>query len=189
MKNKKIKGYFVEIILCSMLMFGCSADAVKTEEKTAEEVNVVKESVNEEQKTEVSIHKETPFVEVNGIVVKIGDDLSIIMDTLGEPDDLQTAKSCTGEGDEKVFTYGGISIYTTPSDNQDLVYILEVTGEEKLTTGIGLGSLKQDIIDTYGEDYIQDENYISYEYDEDGITLGFEFDGDTVSFIEIYGTL
>lgn len=198
MNKRKVKKCLISVILCSMMMCWCTACAAKDGEKAemsevsqsqGEEADVPMVSEDQEQEAEVSTQNEVPFVEVNGVVIKIGDDLSVMVDSLGEPDDYQAAKSCIGEGDEKIYEYGGISIYTTPSGDQDLVYILELAGEEKLSSGIGLESSKQDVIDVYGENYTEDGNYMYYEYDDGSITLGFEFEGDTVNFIEVYGTL
>ena len=204
MNRKRIKACLVGMILYCMMIYGCTACSAKSEEKV--ELPVVSESQEQEttsptmeentivetesvQEVIENAQNEEPVIVVKDITIKIGDDLSVLVDSLGEPDDYQAAKSCTGEGDEKVYGYGGISIYTTPSAGQDLVYILELAGEEKLPTGVGLGSSKQDVIGVYGEKYTDDGNYISYEYDNGSITLGFEFEGDIVKFIEIYGAL
>ena len=202
MKNKWVKKFLISVTVCSIAvggLMGCSGETAEKEEisaetEVAEEVAKEESEAVVEEKTEGaqndseegSVYEGELIVNINGVDVKIGDDFAAVAETVGEPDDYQAAKSCTGEGDEKIYQYGGICVYTTPSGGQDNVYIIELTGEETMSTGIGVGSSKQEVINVYGENYTEEDNYLSYEWDGN-ITLGFEFDGDAVSFVEIYG--
>ena len=203
MKNKWIRKILISVAACSITiggLMGCSGEPTEKEEISAE-TEIIKEEVEKEETAvaveekeeeiqknleESSVYEGELIVNINGVDIKIGDNFATVADSVGEPDDYQAAKSCTGEGDEKIYQYGGICVYTTPSGGQDNVYIIELTGQETMPTGIGVGSSKQEVINVYGENYSEEDNYLSYEWN-DNITLGFEFDGDAVSFVEIYG--
>lgn len=132
-----------------------------------------------------SLTEEDFVVDINGVAVKLGDDMSTLESSLGEPDSYETAKSCMGAGEDKVYEFGGITIYTYPIDGVDVVSAIEFTGEETLAAGIGVGSTKDEVLTAYGSDCEQDEYSMTYELGDK--TLGIELDGDSVSFIEIYG--
>ena len=58
---------------------------------------------------------------------------------LGEPDAYGAAKSCTEAGDDKVYTYGGVTIYTYITNGVDVISLIEITGGEALPSGIHIG--------------------------------------------------
>ena len=104
---------------------------------------------------------------------------------LGEPDGYSAAKSCVEAGEDKIYVYGGITIYTYVTDGADRITLIEITGSESLPSGIHIGSTKADVIAAYGSDYTEEGTELLYE--TDGKTLGLQMKGDTVSFMELFG--
>lgn len=192
-------------VLCCVLgmavcMMGCSSkeETTQPEQTTAQEVTVQDTENEQVQETQMQVEPQTEEVAadtmnpvmtmtVRDVTVELGMDINTILDQLGEADDYFAAKSCTGEGEDKSYTYGGISLYTYPGDGKDTIFIIELAGEETLASGLGVGSSRADIIATYGEDYMDDGTYLEYEYDDGATTLCFTMDGDTATLVEIYG--
>lgn len=201
-----MKRYRLQAIICASLMVlsmtGCgqqdagggsedNAGAVteQTTEATSEIVQseAAQEAVVETQAAEAagSLSEEDFVVDIKGVAVKLGDDMSTLEASLGEPDSYETAKSCMGAGEDKVYEYGGITVYTYPIDGVDVVSAIEFTGEETMASGIGVGSTRDEVVAAFGSDCEEDEYGMTYELGDK--TLGIELDGDSVSFIEIYG--
>ncbi|MBQ7943502.1 MAG: hypothetical protein IJ326_05500 [Lachnospiraceae bacterium] len=201
-----MKRYRLQAIICASLMVlgmtGCgqqdagggsedNAGAVteQTTEATSEIVQseAAQEAVVETQAAEAagSLSEEDFVVDIKGVAVKLGDDMSTLEESLGEPDSYETAKSCMGAGEDKVYEYGGITVYTYPIDGVDVVSAIEFVGEETMASGIGVGSTRDEVVAAFGSDCEEDEYGMTYELGDK--TLGIELDGDSVSFIEIYG--
>lgn len=214
MKRKKIKLFIVSAVLCSTMMFsmtGCgatqdttdvqdqtTADSAQTETQQQQEVESSSagshesESVQEqaeENHDEIAsdlVYDTQPAVTISGEVVLLGADMAELEEKLGEPDNYQTAKSCTGEGDDKVYAYAGTNIYTYPISGQDIIYMIEVQQEGKLVSNIGIGNTRQDVLAVYGEDNTDDGAFITYEYEEGNVTISFQMKEDAITFIEMY---
>lgn len=166
-------------------------------EKEKNEKELIKEIKNNQksEEKEVSIQnnidldgkfsKEDFVVLVNGVRIELGTDINTIIDKVGEPDDYVQARSCLHDGDDKIYTYGGIVIYTYPEGKKDIVYIVEYTGEEKTPSGIGLGSTITDIEKAYGTKYVEDAFYTTYELNPNA-TISFQMENQEVTYIEFY---
>lgn len=131
------------------------------------------------------VTKEDFVVIVNDVSIGLGTDINEVIEQLGEPDDYVQARSCLHDGDDKIYTYGGIIIYTYPQGKRDIVYIVEYTGEEKTPSGIGLGSTIEDLKEAYGNEYVDDGFYTTYELDTDA-TISFQLENQEVIYIEFY---
>ena len=164
--------------------------------ETKQEQEVTTETKQEEKNVQETLKEEIPgadgkvdesdfAAEVNGVIVKIGEDINLLLDELGEADDLIEAQSCLHDGMDKIYTYGGISIYTYPDNDKDIVNIIEYNGDEKTLSDIGLGSTRADIEEAYGTDFEMDSTYITYSYKENA-TISFMMDGEECAYIELY---
>jgi len=122
---------------------------------------------------------------INDTTVEIGADVNDYLDALGEPDDYSYAQSCTGAGEDKVYTYGSAYIYTNPVDGEDIIYLIELEGEETTARGIHVGSTLDELTTAYGDNYTDDG--AEYLYTVDTTTIGFQLSNDEVTFIEVYG--
>ena len=112
---------------------------------------------------------------------------------LGDPIDMLAAPSCAFKGDDKEFTYDGISIYTNPLGDQDVWYEAYITGGDWTTTrGIGIGSSREEVLAAYGEGHYGDsEDYITWSVSGDprdfaSPCITFTFENDAVTCVDIY---
>jgi hypothetical protein len=124
-------------------------------------------------------------VSVRGTAVALQADMRDLVSALGDPDGYSAAKSCVEAGEDKIYIYGGITIYTYVTNGADRITLIEITGSELLPSGIHIGSTKADVIAAYGSGYMEEGTELLYE--ADGKTLGLQMEGDAVSFIELFG--
>lgn len=124
-------------------------------------------------------------VVVKGVTIPLGSDLRDYTALLGEPDEYSAAKSCVEAGEDKVYTYGGAVIYTYITNGADIVTLIEITGSEALPSGIHIGSTRADVIAAYGSAYTEEGTELLYELGDK--TIGLQLNGETVSFMELFG--
>lgn len=132
-----------------------------------------------------SISESDYAVIVKGVKIPLNGDMRDYTALLGEPDEFGSARSCTEAGDDKVYTYGGTVIYTYITNGADIISLIEIEGSESLTSGIHIGSTKAEVIAAYGSSYKEDGSELLYELGNK--TLGIQMNGETVSFIELFG--
>lgn len=124
-------------------------------------------------------------VSIGGLRIPIGDDMRNYVGLLGEPDAYGAAKSCTEAGDDKVYTYGGTTIYTYITNGADIISLIEITGSDYLPSGIHVGSTKEEVIAAYGSAYTEEGTELLYEMGSK--TIGLQMTDNKVSFIELFG--
>lgn len=134
---------------------------------------------------EGSVAESDYAVIVKGVTIPLNGDMRNYTALLGEPDAFSSAKSCTEAGDDKVYTYGGIVIYTYITNGADIISLIEIEGSESLIKGVRIGSTREEVIAAYGSSYIEDGSELLYEMGNK--TLGIQMNGETVSFIEMFG--
>lgn len=204
MRKKGLALFISEIMMLSVLG-GCGQNN-QTEQPVENTTQIVQEaqetgtsekiqteseketivSVSEEEQKVVGTLTEDAFQFVlKDTTIELGGDMIAYQEKIGEADEYSAAKSCLGSGEDKSFTYGGVTIYTKPIDQMDKIYLIEFYGEEALPTGIAIGSSKDDVIAAYGEDYELDGTEYLYMMEEK--TLGIDIQNDKVTFIEIFG--
>lgn len=122
---------------------------------------------------------------VNDVEVKFGEDINEYLKKLGDPDDFSQARSCLHDGDDKIFVYGDVTLYTFPNGKKDILYIAEYTGETKTKSGINVGSTKDDVIKAYGKKYEEDPVFMVYSLDELS-TISIQMENNKVVYVEIY---
>lgn len=155
-----------------MVVSGFTVEAAKNNKK------VSKATV----KADGKVDENDFIIKVNNVEIKMGEDLNVYMKDLGEPDDLIQARSCNYDGDDKVYTYGDVILYTYTDGKSDILYSAEITGETSTLSGIKVGSTKQEVITAYGKNYVDDGMYITYQYTENE-TIGFQIVENLVTFI------
>lgn len=90
---------------------------------------------------------------VNGTDAVPGADASPVLAAAGSYLQFSESGSCGGfEGTDKVYTYNGYRIYTTPAENGDVISKIELTSDAVSTKeGIKVGAATAQIISAYGE--------------------------------------
>lgn len=83
--------------------------------------------------------------------ISIDQDMAQVLAALGEPQSYFEAASCAFEGLDKTYTYSGFQITTRPEEDKDYVNSILLTDDSVTTPeGIYIGSLKEDVLETYG---------------------------------------
>lgn len=116
--------------------------------------------------------------------ISMKQDASEVLSVLGKAVSFYEAQSCKHQGKEKVFTYEGFELSTYPSGNADYVKSIWFLGEETQTPeGIHIGSSIEDMVEAYGEDYVEKQGRYSYTseeviltfYTKKGLISGIEY--------------
>ncbi len=155
----------------------------KQELETKEETQAA-DAQEPAEAAQFSVSENDFAVMVNGTAVCLGGDMRNYTDKLGTPDDYGEAKSCVEDGTDKVYTYGGVVVYTYITDGADLISLVEVTGSEPLSSGIHIGSTKEEAIAQYGSVYTEAGDELLYELGDK--TLGLQIQDGKVSFMELF---
>ncbi len=118
------------------------------------------------------------------ILIGVDMDMNEIIDELGEYQSVYSSPSCAGDGISYVYDYGSYEIETYPAeDGKDrIAYILLRDDMVSTQEGIDLSMDRESIISTYGSDYI--ENGDSLTYEKDGAKLNFIFENGEFLSIE-----
>lgn len=205
MKNK-IVSVIAIMVMGAMFVTGCGNEKViETSnnqtgtpiEKTEVESSVVNESVAEDTKVseEATVENKDAVtaateltdedfeITVNNTVIKIGGDMAANRETMGEPTDYSAAKSCMADGDDKIFTYGDINIYTHPVDGMDKIYLIEINDGAVLKSGVTIGSTLEEVEGYYGSS--SEMSGTEHFYSFNGKLLGIDISDSGVTFIEI----
>lgn len=170
--------------------------AIKTETETVPETKTETETEGEQKAEPESSVQKAPAAEgsvsagdysvtIGGLLIPLGDDMRNYAGLLSEPDAYSAARSCTEDGDDKVYTYGGTTIYTYITNGADIISLIEITGSEYLPSGIHVGSTKEEVIAAYGSAYIEEGTELLYEMGNK--TIGLQMTDNKVSFIELFG--
>ena len=123
-------------------------------------------------------------ITVKGVSIPLKGNMQDYAALIGDPDQFSEARSCTEAGTDKVYTYGGIVIYTYITNGADIVSLIEVEGGEPLKSGIHIGSTKDEVIAAYGRGYSEEGDELLYKTGD--MTIGLQMTGGKVSFMEIY---
>ena len=157
------------IMICSMMVVGCGTNS----ESEVDGEN----STTDLTQTEVN---------VDGIVVSIGDSMDSIRDTLGEIVDYSESKSCLYNGYDKIYTYEDVVIITYPMEDGEYIASITVSSKDvELGCGVSIGDTTEDIKASLGEtNLIITQTCYMFEKDDFGIACYLE--GDVVTEVEIY---
>ena len=124
----------------------------------------------------------------NGVTVVIGGDAEALIASLGEPVDYMEAPSCIHEGFDKVYTYDGYSINTSPDANgkQYVAELALLSDAVALENGLMIGGTASDVEAAFGTD-CEDQFGVRI-YKLDGVTVSITIDADSVTAITLSST-
>lgn len=123
-------------------------------------------------------------VSVRGVAVAPGEIMENYVNALGEPDAYEASPSCVEVGDDKIYTYGGVTIYSCRSNGTDRINLIEIKGAETMAKGIQIGDTADAVIAAYGDSYTMDGNEMVYEINDR--VMGFLITDGKVSFMELF---
>lgn len=114
--------------------------------------------------------------------VSIDQNMSEVLDALGESNSYFEAASCAFEGLDKTYTYSGFVITTRPDGNEDFVNSILLTDDSVTTTeGVYIGATQEEVLDTYGDTQVEND---VIQYTLGNTTLNFILQDETVISIE-----
>ena len=171
-KFKKTKS-MIMLFLCIgvlALFTGCKPE----DGKLANNINSLVEKVKD--KGYVFIADDTEFV--------IGEDPTDSINKLDAKSDTFEAPSCAMQGEDKIYTYSGFTLAVHSDSKREplkLMSILLTDDSVQTAEGIYIGSTREDVENTYGE---QKEKGSEYVYKKGVMELSFIFAKDKVVSIE-----
>ncbi len=124
----------------------------------------------------------------NGVTVVIGGSADEAVTALGEYIDYMEAPSCVHPGFDKVYTYDGFTLTTSPdAKGNEFVFSIVLTSDVVgLDNGLMIGSSLSDVEAAFGSDY--EESFGIYSYSLTGVTVSATIDGETVSGLTFSST-
>lgn len=127
---------------------------------------------------------DTNFI-LNGKTVSLDENMDSVLSKLGNAQNVYSAPSCHGDGEDKTFEYDGFTVYSYPNGGQDKVLEVSVTAVGINTAkGIGVGSTLNDLIAAYGNNYADEGARLVYASGDK--KLQFYVDGDVINEISYY---
>lgn len=101
-----------------------------------------------------------------------------------------TLPSCALEGEDNVYTYDNIEITANVSGKTETIFSVYFIDETVSTNeGIKIGDTKKKLVETYGDNYIDDETLITYVDETSKRQINFQIEDGIVSGIEYVQTL
>ncbi len=125
----------------------------------------------------------------NGVNITLGSNadeaVKALTDALGEALDFMEAPSCVHPGNDKVYTFEGFTVTTSPDANGD-EYVAELSflsDSVGFDNGIMIGSSESDVTASFGSEF--EESFGVRKYSLDGATLTIIFSDDAVSAMSV----
>ena len=180
-----MKKTVIAILLAGLALVSC--DSGKTPDQSGE-TNAATESVKvteSEKTTETAVMNTAPYIVAfsDGKTVTLGADPESTLPGLGEYFDMIEAPSCVHEGNDKVYSFNGFSVMTSPDvDGNEYVAQVDITLDVvSLANGITVGSAKADLVEAYGDSFTEQFGMLTYDFGN--ATLTANLNGDVVAGI------
>ena len=117
----------------------------------------------------------------DGYTYKLGEKFNV--DDYEEPESYSEIASCAFEGLDKTYTYEHFELTTYPVDGEERLYVIYFLDDEARTNeGIAIADSYEDMISSYGESYVKEENKYTYTIGKKSIT--FIVENDFITSIE-----
>jgi hypothetical protein len=193
----------IVIILSSFILLtvtACNDGNTTPIEEELEPITQGEEIIETEAQTEEEIIEELPeepleeeliedpnddigfTLEYSGFVIYMDQDMTDVINALGEPLGIFEAPSCAFDGIDRIFSYPGIQIHTYPEDDEDFVHTLSIRDDSiSIYGGIFLGSTWDSVKFVFGNDYAQDFDMFTYTRGQ--TTLAFLVENDIITAI------
>jgi len=95
------------------------------------------------------------FFSLGNYVIDMNENISYVIERLGEPLGIMVLPSCAFDGDDRIYRYPGAELYTYPIGEEDFIHTVSFYDDTIRTAegGIRLGSRLQAVLDAYGGNY------------------------------------
>ncbi|MGI6545306.1 MAG: hypothetical protein ACOX2M_02560 [Fastidiosipilaceae bacterium] len=126
-----------------------------------------------------------PYVfRYNDTTVRVNSYAPTVIQGLGKPLEYYKAEGMFVDGEEDVYLYEGMEVRAGQLDDSRVIVAALIQGSGIPTAeGIAIGDAFADVILTYGEDYVEDEDGF-YSYERDGSKLSFLIENEVVASIQ-----
>lgn len=148
------------LIILALLLVACAAPET-SQGSQEEEVTTLpapeETEVVEDEATEPEIAKpDGYYYQKDSTLFTTGENANPAMEALGEPLDVFKAPSCAFEGEDTVYKYDNIELYTYEKDGQPHISGIFLVNEEAQTPeGLHIGSTYDEMVSLYGDDYVE----------------------------------
>ena len=115
----------------------------------------------------------------NGTSIEMGAPAADIVAGLGDPMNVAEAPSCIHEGTDRVYTFSGYTLTTSPdADGNDRIYEIALLSDAvMLEGGVSVGSPMEDAVKVFGENYTEQFGVLQYELEN--VKVSIVLDGDS----------
>lgn len=188
--------------LLMLILVSCTTDqgSEDSQEEQGGAVNIEAPTVSEKDQNQESLpgteaigsgENENVRNRDSGIFTALGQEFYLgmvveeeMLAALGTPADVMEAPSCHFDGSDTIYVYDSFSLYTYLNGADNILYLIELTGERAATAlGARTGMTHTEIEALYGMGVEGGGAYLTYPL-SDTIMLQIGFDGDTVIWIE-----
>lgn len=115
-------------------------------------------SVQPTEQTALSPHLTSYVFQVKDASISIDQNMTEVLDVLGEANSYFEAASCAFKGLDKTYTYSGFVITTRPDGDKDYVNSILLTDDSVTTAeGIYIGSSQDDVLAAYGQANVEND--------------------------------
>lgn len=147
------------VLMISLLITGCSNKEDNTGTADAKDI------ATDKSKEQASVQDTVQGYQFkyNNVVIDMNTDAEPIVEALGEPQEYFEAESCAFKGLDKFYYYNGIELTTYPTDNKDFISSINFSDDSVSTMeGIYLGATLQEVVQAYGEEYIEEAGLYTF---------------------------
>ena len=170
---KKIATLILLAIMTTVVLVGCDNKETGKEKTTSSVPDEKIENIFDEFK-------------YNNQKIELMSDVTLTVDALGEPKKYFESPSCAFEGMDKIYEYPGIELFCMQENDKDVIYAIILLDDTISTPeGICLGMGKDDIVEKYGDEYIDDKGSLIYKEAKTKLTFIIE-DGIITSIEYVY---
>lgn len=175
-----MKKIILVLLMSAAVCFVSACSSMETEEMTTTVQNVTESDSIDTISSQADTIEEKGYMCVldNGISLEMGAVLEDVPSVFGEPISFAEAPSCIHEGTDKVYTYNGYTLTTSP-DAAGINRIYEVSllsDAIALEGGVTIGSSLDVVVRVFGEEYTDQFGVLQYTLD--GANMSIVLDAD-----------
>ena len=167
------------ILLAALLLLSAVSCGGTTEE-TGTPSNTLAENVSEPDVPQETVETSGYLCTFdNGTAIEMGAPADAVLGTLGDPLNVAEAPSCIHEGMDRIYTFGGYTLTTSPDgEGTDRIQEIALLSDAvMLEGGVSVGSTLDDAVKLFGSEYTEQFGVIQYTLDN--VMISIILDGDS----------
>lgn len=159
-------------ILIALILTGCGSKEDPIDNNVNNENPVQSDVQNEDKQDNTQKEPSGYAFKHNGVSIYMNSDVLPVIEALGDYNQYFESESCAFKGLDKFYTYSAFEITTYPLGDKDLissVYLMDDT--VSTPEGIYLGATVDDMIEAYGDDYVESAGSYTYIMDDSKLQI------------------